>query len=277
MIKEALLSYFQAQQATVLNNWQSAKSEHDVDALHDLRVGIKRLKALYQVLDPLSGGKFEYKTHFEDIRQLFKAVGKLRDIQVQNRLFTYFAKETPLEDYKDFYRELQKSAEDESVQLKSALQSFKPQVMEDSINDTAVFLEGYTDKKAIKQTLKYLNKRLKQVKDLLPFKKDELLMHEMRSRVKQAYYIIELLKLMQPDLEAVEDAKCIKLAGELLGQWHDHAVLSDQIRNFLNEACEDDDFDSEPYYDILKRIKKEGNQLLKRGRKVLKALRLSVV
>ena len=55
-----------------------------------------------------------------------------------------------------------------------------------------------------------------------------------------------------------------------------HSALY-QIRNFLNEACEDDDFDSEPYSDILKRIKKEGNQLLKRGRKVLKALRLSVV
>jgi CHAD domain-containing protein len=268
MIKEAILSYFQEQLTVVVDNWQTAQAEHDVDALHDLRVGIKRLKALYQVLDPMSNGVFEYKLHFEDIRQLFKAVGKLRDIQVQSRLFAYFAKEAPLENFKDFYWQLQSLSDAESEDLKVALLHFNPKVAEDSLNDAAMFLDAYPEDKAIKLTLKYLKKRLNQIAALLPQKKDEEAMHEMRSRVKQAFYCIELLKLMQPDLEPIDSPKTIKLVGELLGQWHDHVVLAAQIELFLEEN--DDEFPAAPYENMLKSIRKAAKKLLKEARKKLK-------
>jgi CHAD domain-containing protein len=67
MLKESICSYFKDQEESVIKNWEIAKSGHDFDALHDLRVGIKRMKSLYQVLDPMSDGNFDYKKHFEDI------------------------------------------------------------------------------------------------------------------------------------------------------------------------------------------------------------------
>lgn len=271
MLKEAICSYFKDQEESVIKNWGIAKSEHDFDALHDLRVGIKRMKSLYQILDPMTDGNFDYKKKFEYIRFLFKAAGKLRDIQVISRLFQFFAKETLTEELEGFKLFLQEKEEIESDQLNLALLNFNPELIKNSYNDTEQFLENCSEKKALKRTLKLLKKRLKQINSLLPNKKDNELMHEMRTRAKQTYYIIEILKLIRPEFEPMENPKEMKLAGDLLGQWHDHDVLCLEIKNYLKSMKSEQDFNPELYKELLKRIKKEGSLLLKMARKVLKS------
>ena len=83
-------------------NSEAAKAGLDVDVLHDLRVVIKRLKALYEVLDPISDGRFDSKSNFADVHFLFKEVGKLRDIQVLKALFAFFAKDADADIYAKF-------------------------------------------------------------------------------------------------------------------------------------------------------------------------------
>ena len=96
-------------------------------------------------------------------------------------------------------------------------------------------------------------------------------MHDLRTRVKQVCYIIEILALMQPEKEFTKHPKRLKLAAELLGQWHDHVVLVGELTDFLVEKTDAEDFDAEPYTDLLSLLRADAKKLLKEGRKLLKA------
>lgn len=265
MIKDAIVNYFQTQQAIVISNLELAKGTHDIEALHDLRVGVKRLKALYQILEPISDGIFEYKVHFEDIRNLFKTVGALRDLQVQSQLFANYAESIPESEVIGFYQYLQQCHEKEAKIIDVALHRFNPEVMNDSLKDIALFLDQKSDKKGIKQVLKHLKKRLKQIEKLRKIKHDEEKIHEMRTRVKQVVYIVEVMKLMAPDLEILPNFDLVKKAGESLGLWHDHVVLAAQIEKFLKT----DVSPHAAYRKLLKTMKKEEKRLLEKARKRL--------
>jgi hypothetical protein len=82
---------------------------------------------------------------------------------------------------------------------------------------------------------------------------------------------------MEPDKEFTEHPKRLKLAAELLGQWHDHIILADVLADFLVDKTDVEDFDAEPYTDLLSIIRQDAKKLLKESRKVLKAHSLKLI
>jgi CHAD domain-containing protein len=267
----AIINYFEEQMEIIETNSEAAKSGLDVDVLHDLRVGIKRLKALYQVLDPISEGRFDSKTNFADVHILFKEVGKLREIQVLKALFAFFAKDAAAEIYIEFNNLITAREQLASDELNTALQQFDNKLIGKSLEAANAFLVDISNEDATKLTKKLLKKRFKQIGELLPNKQDEALMHDLRTRVKQSCYIIEMLALMQPEKEFTKHPKRLKLAAELLGQWHDHVVLIEALTDFLVDKTDDEDFDADPYTDLLSIVRADAIKLLKEGRKLLKA------
>lgn len=267
----AIINYFEEQMEIIETNSEAAKSGLDVDVLHDLRVGIKRLKALYQVLDPISEGRFDSKTNFADVHFLFKEVGKLREIQVLKALFAFFAKDAAAETYIEFNNLIAVREKLASDELNTALQQFDNKIIGKSLEAANAFLVDISNEDATKLTKKLLKKRFKQIGELLPNKQDEALMHDLRTRVKQSCYIIEMLALMQPEKEFTKHPKRLKLAAEFLGQWHDHVVLVGELTDFLVEKTDAEDFDAEPYTDLLSLLRADAKKLLKEGRKLLKA------
>jgi CHAD domain-containing protein len=195
----------------------------------------------------------------------------LRDIQVLKALFAFFAKDADADIYAEFNNivaDREKLAADE---LNNALQQFDHKLISKSLETANAFLVDISNEDATKLTKKLLKKRFKQIGELLPNKKDEALMHDMRTRVKQVCYILEILALMQPEKEYTVHPKRLKLAAELLGQWHDHVVLASELTDFLVDKTDLEDFDAEPYTDLLSLIRADAKKLLKEGRKLLKA------
>ena len=272
-----IIRYFEDQMETINTNIEAARNGLDIDVLHDLRVGIKRLKALYQVLDPISDGRFDSKTNFEEVYHLFKSVGSLRDIQVLKSLFSFFSKNSNPESVEEFFAQLTENEKSAAEALNLVLKEFNYNIINESMTEANAFIEDISTAEASKQTKKLLKKRFKQIKELLPHKKEDELMHELRTKVKQACYTIEILALMEPDKEFTEHPKRLKLAAELLGQWHDHITLADVLADFLVDKTDIEDFDAEPYTDLLSIVRQDAKKLLKESRKVLKAHSLKLI
>jgi hypothetical protein len=164
----AIINYFEEQMEIIETNSEAAKSGLDVDVLHDLRVGIKRLKALYQVLDPISEGRFDSKTNFADVHILFKEVGKLREIQVLKALFAFFAKDAAAEIYIEFNNLITAREQLASDELNTALQQFDNKLIGKSLEAANAFLVDISNEDATKLTKKLLKKRFKQLGEMLP-------------------------------------------------------------------------------------------------------------
>lgn len=262
-MKEAIVSYFQTQQALIDANLQLAKGTHDIEALHDLRVAVKRLKALYQIVEILSEGIFEYRAHFEDIRKLFKTVGSLRDIQVQSQLFASFVTDLEESEIIGFYQYLQKRHDKASKKLDKALYRFNPEVMNESLKDVSFLLDQKSEERGKDLVVKYLKKRLKQITKLNRVKHDERKIHLMRTRLKQLMYAMELMKMIAPDQELMQNGNNVKKAGTSLGLWHDHIVLADELQQFIKNYA----ILKAPYRKLLKRVRAQEAFYLSKARK----------
>ncbi|WP_187696208.1 CHAD domain-containing protein, partial [Xanthovirga aplysinae] len=85
-MKKNLLKYYQLQNQKLQENLTKVKENFDEEALHDLRVSIKKIKALYELMDCLLEKEYFISKKFLPYKNLFKAAGKLRDIHVQQGL-----------------------------------------------------------------------------------------------------------------------------------------------------------------------------------------------
>jgi CHAD domain-containing protein len=229
---------------------------------------VKRLKALYQILETLSDGVFEYKAHFEAIRRLFKAVGTLRDLQVQSQLFASFAAEEEEAEIIGFYQYLQKCHDKESKKVDKALYQFNPEVMNDSLHDISFLLDQKPEKKRTNLVLKYLNKRFKQIEKLNRIRNDEEKIHLMRTRLKQVMYSIELMKKIGSGRILLSPIGEIKKAGSTLGLWHDHIILGDKLQRYIKKTA----IIKAPYQKLLKAIRQKEAFYLKKARKQVEKL-----
>lgn len=85
MTLEPLLLYFDELFAEVARNYLAALERNDEDGVHDLRVALKRMKALFNLVGAMDH-EFPIKERFKPFRRLAKNTAGLRDAQVQRRL-----------------------------------------------------------------------------------------------------------------------------------------------------------------------------------------------
>lgn len=256
MLEMAITTYFQQQQAVVEDNWQLAKAHQDMEAIHDLRLGIKRIRTLYQFLDAISNGIFDYKLHFEELKLLFKAAGHLRDLQVQSHLFSDCQEQYPKKDFIAFYQYLQHQHDQESKAFEAALYRFQPEGLNDSLKDAQLFLQSLETDKIWEGAFNLLEKRLKQASKLRQkVDKKSKKAHEMRSRFKQVGYLHELTQLFyEEEQQLLKGRKRLKKISKQLGGWHDKEVLLEQLYRFCDMSARPE---VKPYKKLIRQLEKE--------------------
>lgn len=228
-----LEKYFTQQYDLALKNFKLAQVVLSEKPLHELRVSIKRIKALLDFLVQLLPNKPEIIQHFEPFRKIFRVAGKLRDIHVQEKLLLKCAKEWSLPiplAYHNYLRE----------QQKIAFQTFKKTAQKVKLEDIA------TNNKPLKKILhkvsletihenteKLLRYRFMSVRNLVQENDDESL-HEARKIIKSIYYILHLV-FTPATPQQYQDLKILE---EHIGEWHDLAVLYDSMQTALNSPEE---------------------------------------
>lgn len=90
MNRKQFLRFCSDYRGGIERNLRVAARSADVDALHDLRVAIKRLRAVMRVFDAMVTGELG-KRSLRPLRDLFRAAGAIRDMQVQQRIATEHA------------------------------------------------------------------------------------------------------------------------------------------------------------------------------------------
>jgi CHAD domain-containing protein len=257
MLGITVTNYFLEQQAIVERNWQISKESQDIDAIHDMRVGIKRLRTLYQFLDAISNGVFNYQLHFKELKLLFKAAGRLRDLQLQSHLFSTYQTDYPKKDFITFYQYLQQQHEQESKNFEAAVYRFQIEGLNDSLRDAQLFLQSIDKEAAQTAALQLLEKRLKQAYSVRAKVKkgrgDEL--HKMRTRLKQTAYLDELISLFYSnEQQFLKGRKRLKKLGNYLGDWHDKQVLLEQLYRFRHFCSRQE---IKAYKKLIKRVRLE--------------------
>jgi CHAD domain-containing protein len=265
MIKDLIINFVNEQIKNLAASSNKSVLDQNEENLHELRVACKKLKAMYQVLSGITGGLFDAKNHFEEINKLFKTVGALRDFHVQQQLMEKVTTENSIVLSEKFLTQFNEKRTETSQSVKLALTEFEGDKMTESLENASLLIENLKDKSILKNIIRLLKLRLKQIQKLLPVKKDEDKIHLMRKRVKQVCYIVDLIKVIDPDKNHFKHNDRFKEAAELLGNWHDYVILANLAGNYLYDNIDDD-----AILELYIYLKVDEKVYLKKARKKLK-------
>jgi len=257
MIDECLHNYAKQRLIEIERNYRDSARHCGIQSIHDLRVEIKRLRAVLILAGCLKPGYNRNKT-YKLIKPLFKEAGKVRDIHVQMQTIHNESRNRNLE-LSEFYNTLKFK---ESI-LRRAYFEFCDGFNIQSLEVIWASLEkalGDFETDILKNKLR--NCLWDRLNRIVTIKKQAYLTpaeyHQLRIQTKTARYILEVVMKCISDEQRYRDLnEGLKAIHQALGVWHDKEVGILTMQDFLENQAEDDLFDASSYQKYLNRLKND--------------------
>lgn len=242
-----ILQNFKKQQQVFLKNLEILRVKEDPDAIHDLRVVVKRLRSYLKLLAILSRQN-DYKTGFEKTEYLFSVLGKLRDIEIGQSLLDAFEKESKII-YKALKVHLETAKQQVLAWVKTAVKNYDEKELTGLTQQIEEELKEKNPDELLKKVVAIINKELKNATRRAVHLKQQA--HRVRKLLKDIFYWASLgPKNLLLDAEKVK--KCKKIM-EHLGNWQDHEMLHRKVKHFRKDFVPD----AKEEYKLLKELERQ--------------------
>lgn len=255
MYPESLWTHYGNLQRIVEENYNLAVRFADVEGVHDMRVGIKRLRAYFNLIEWINP-VFQAKQNLKPIRRLFKAAGKIRNIHVQQELMMRWATELNLEmsEYYNFLK--QKETQERKRFTDFAKKKF----------DLKVFQSNWT---LIQNVLSFISTEYiqykseerfnAQIEELIKFMEKENFVeddyHAIRILSKETRYTLEVLQACFPPKNIwTQLNETLRKVHQALGRWHDDDESLLVLDGFLLSYAGKSFFDQNSYVKFKKSL-----------------------
>jgi CHAD domain-containing protein len=187
------------------------RSNYTVGMFHDLRIEIKKLRSVLELLK-FCADDFKWKKLGKPFDQLFKQAGIIRDIHVEEEMLEKYFSIEFLQEYR------RKLREKNSQELKNynALVRDLESVIEKSFKRTDPWI-AQVSKRKIND---FISKRKSKIRILI---NENLIqpiqIHLLRKRIKQYSYSLKIA------YNGISILKEMDMLADLTGKWHDQRVL----------------------------------------------------
>lgn len=204
----------------LLRDIQSALMDFDAEAIHDVRVSIRRMIALNSVLS--NAGKAPYtRKELRILKNKFERAGLLRDIQIQNQLLQEWEKKLQLSF--DFYRKaLSRRERLFQCHFERAFKTINlKRTIPDKASRSAICREI---QKIIEKSYHEFNEKAH----------GDYPLHPLRITAKKLKYALEIQQSCFPGFGSTEVfRKYLAHIQDLLGTWHDLEMASQYLTGFI--------------------------------------------
>lgn len=244
-----LTAYFKKRATTIDALLETPKHEYTAETFHQLRVEIKKMNAIFDLIK-FCNKDFKQKKTFKPFKLVFRQAGKIRELQLEEIMLKDFISSELIPDYIAHLEQLQ-SQEQESffslVHKKLIAQLQKKQTI------ILPFLRAIKKKKA----RSYIQEKKNAIQEILhenSVQKETA--HELRKRIKILNYALISLSL---DKDNPTYYKKDALP-TLLGEWHDDEVFVEHLERDLLEG-KISKKEASPIKKVIKKIVAKNNLL----------------
>lgn len=255
MLTEHFNTYHAAGISDIEKYFATASEDGNEHAIHEMRVGIKKLRAfsdLIKGLDP----KYDLKKAFAPIRKLFKSAAGIRDAQVIQTLAREEISKAGLNvNISEYFNLLKQKEMTAKRNFFRFCKTYDPAVFNKNKNLIDKRLSILPETEIEENSRKYLQNLLDILNKLkLKNSLEENDFHEIRILCKKARYTLEILSVCysQENFDVLNNS--LRGIHQALGQWHD----TDIAISFLNEIISDPSlkplFSESSYTDVLKSL-----------------------
>jgi CHAD domain-containing protein len=222
---KTLKKYLRKQKSTINLLLQKPPQFFTPETFHALRVEIKKLNALFDLVN-YCHKEFKQKKTFKPFKLIFRQAGKVRELQVEESLlkehFTFNL-------LKEFRNHLDKELIKELENFFSITNSELYPILKKKYRKITPLLA----KTSKKRTLRYMDKKRAKIEKLLrqnTLKNKQI--HILRKRLKEFQYNEKSLNYNnQNSLILNKD-----IIPELLGEWHDYQITINHLKKVIDSG-----------------------------------------
>lgn len=220
---KALETYFNNRKKALYLILEKAPDSYTVETFHELRVEIKKLKALFELI-AFCYKKFKSRKTFKPFRTIFKEAGRIRELQLEQTILEEQPNFHLLKKYPNRLKkqEIKKTKNFFSIANKRLIKKLKGKYRK------VICLIIQINKKKLNR---YKNKTRKEIKKLIrrnTFKKIQI--HDFRKRLKVYLYNEKIGNPIQQN-KLVQDKNMLSA---MLGEWHDYEVINIHLKKIIS-------------------------------------------
>lgn len=233
--KKKIYKYLKTQIAECAKKLQIMKKSFDMDAIHDMRVATKKMRAVLRFLEFINLG-FSAKKHLKPIKKVYKAAGKIRDAQVQQELAESY-EITMNTDFDELIHYLERKEVQHQKKYSDKLADTSIKKIKKRRKKIKKKIAKLSNKKANKQEEAFLIRSMQKINELLKNTDDPENLHEIRKVFKDMNYVMQLdkKKYKNQAIETPLNKNAASKIGSALGKWHDRYVAQEFVDEFLGK------------------------------------------
>jgi CHAD domain-containing protein len=214
-----------------LDRFAAASGHPSTDAVHDMRVALKRLRTFFSLAGAIGPG-YDAEKGFSAARKLFRAAGKVRNLQVLEAKVYETSRATGLE-LSEYYNWLKMDELREAAKFGRACGRFREKSVTSAWSSMAASFKDLGEGRVNSQLSGRLVALITEIRQEKTMQRDVRRLHFLRTRTKEARYTLEVLRecgLTGDDAALLDDR--LKDVHQPLGRWHDEEVLLESLGEF---------------------------------------------
>lgn len=237
MSRNLLLKYFEIQEGEFEKNFPIVKTKQEETANHDLRVSLKKLKCYFNLIEFINPEKINSRKQFSELLKLFKKIGLIRDVQVQQQVVGLYKDEQDV-NYRLFSESLEKSEKKRKKAFCEWMEKYKNRGLKKQSKKIRKICKKFSDAEIRDKVFDFLEQSMESIcrSSGLCSEKE---IHRLRRKLKEAFYTLEILSLFQPGIVMIETLMIsIRDLEKMLGEWHDRIITLEALQNFCSKTPE---------------------------------------
>ena len=237
MDENYILSYFNEREKEFLRRFENLKTNQEVEDIHQLRVEVKKIRSILQLLDHFPDNTLDSKAYHKMLRRLFRPAGRLREAQMNLEQLDNH-EQILLTGYR---RYLQERISKQTEKLNKAITVF----------DQNSFLEfnkqirsriGLFNTDAVRNYMEqFMQKQLDLINRLNQKKQKKKQIHKIRKHLKALGYVLNIAIGGDYNGDLKNLQVLVKETETLIGTWHDMEMLSRSLKKFTVRPAASDE------------------------------------
>ncbi len=213
------------------SNLVQSSARLETGQIHRIRLDIKRIRAIFQLIEILRPEEFSEQRDGHFLRTLFKTAGKIRELQVNLLSLEQLAEKSDIIlPFKEFLiREEIKYRKN----FKYAATRFDSSYLSEISLKISQLEKDIPAEQIIDQAIAFITTATVAIRKLNTGPGSTESMHKIRQQLKSLGGIAALIATTRPDEKLKNLINVIKNTDFRLGQWHDHVVLAASLDSFL--------------------------------------------
>lgn len=208
----------------------SARATLDTDALHDFRVTVRRLRLLVEILDDMDVVLWP-KSRRRLIASAFQLAGAMRDIQTQNRLWSFWNRQQPVRimGLRTMLRAMERDTRDRFERHMSAIPI-------DVLLSVTPDISEKLQQADVSRLDRIIQRATAPIPELLAMAlhPDRKQIHPLRIRIKKAKYLLDVAhQLLGATKESTDLRAQLASLQDRFGFWHDLQIHRTLAKQFL--------------------------------------------